>query len=190
MNFRQITWGVGLLGALALLGCGGDDTPTPTGWEEAGVTGAGGAGNDASASNDSSTGKAGGSATDSGSTGPMSNKNATAGDSGNEHVITAAMAVTGADITECKATLPEAGSDGGEDAGGSSCMACLCGNCPFEAKTCSGNPNCSAVTDCCRAACKACAPPTPEGGSDAHASEGGNDAASTTDSAAGDAAAE
>ena len=175
MNFRQITWGVGLLGALALPGCGGDDTPTPTGWEEAGVVGAGGAGNDASVvGNDSSTGKAGGNASDSGGDGAVCKK-------------TAAMAVTGQDISSCKAGLAEAGDDGGAD-----CFACLCTTCPLEAKACIGNSNCSTITDCCRAACS-CPVPAHEAGSDAPAaSEGGgnSDAASTTDSPAGDGAAE
>src|SRR5258708_38390874 len=68
MDFRRTIWGVGLLGALALPGCSGDDTPTPDGRDSSSsvTTGAGGAGNDASTGAGGSAGKSGGSATDSG----------------------------------------------------------------------------------------------------------------------------
>jgi len=180
MNFRQITWGVGLLGALALLGCGGDDTPTPTGLEgEAGLTGAGGAGNDASTSTDGSTGKAGGTGTDSGGVVMACKK-------------TEAMAVNGQDINSCKGKLEEAGADGGGvNDSGVSCATCLCNNCPAEAMNCGGDPKCATINNCCRAACSQCGSPASEAGSDAPTSEGGNsDAASTTDSPAGDGATE
>jgi hypothetical protein len=170
MNFRWTTWGVGLLGVLALPGCSGDDTPTPDGREAGSVTtGAGGAGNDSGTGTGGSAGKSGGSATDSGGDSMICK-------------ATTAMAVTGQDLQACKAGLAEAGGDDGGDSGVASCLTCLCGTCPKEAMMCIGNPNCAAVNDCCRSRCK-CPSATPEAGSDAPASETG-DALSSSDATA------
>jgi len=174
MNFRRIAWGVGLLGALALLGCGGgDDTPTPNGWEgDAAMGGAGGAANDSSVVvTDSATGQAGGSVSDA------------------MVCTTPSMSVNGTNITACKTAFAEAGVDGGEDDAGAACIACLCNRDPLEAKSCAANMNCK-ILECWRAVCK-CPTATPEAGSDAPASgEGGGNDAATSDSPAGDAAAE
>jgi hypothetical protein len=168
MTLRRTTWGIALLYALAISACGGDDTPTPD-FSDAAIStgGAGGAANDASMGSDTSTGKSGGTGTDSG----MVCKK------------TAAMAVTGQDIGLCKASLAEAGTDSGDDAG-ASCLACLCTNCPAEAKTCDGNPYCKAVSDCCRAYCK-CPSLVNEAGSDGPAADApATDGPATTDAPA------
>jgi hypothetical protein len=76
------------------------------------------------------------------------------------------MAVTGADIAECKGKLAEAGTD---DAG-FECFSCLCLNCPAEAKTSPGKPFGFAINACCRAQCN-CPLPAKEAGPDAPASD-------------------
>jgi hypothetical protein len=156
MNFRRATWGVGLLGFLAILGCGGgDDTPTPG--ADAG-TGAGGS------VTPTTDGSGGGS---------------TPSEAGMSCKKTAAMSVTGSDINECKAGLSEAGLD----EGGASCFACLCLQCPAEAKTCIGRPFCFAINACCRAQCSACTPPPKEAGPDSSGDAPSSDAPMSTDGA-------
>jgi len=176
MNFRWTTWGVGLLGVLALPGCSGDDTPTPGPDGSISTTGAGGAGNDASVVNETSTGKSGGSVSDSGGDGAVCK-------------VTTAMAVTGQDLMLCKASLAEAGADSGGD-GGAGCFTCLCSTCPKEAMTCSGDANCKAITDCCRAKCN-CPIATPEAGApDAPAGDATDSGSTVLDAPAGDGATE
>jgi hypothetical protein len=167
MNFRRATFGVGLLGILAIPGCGGsDDTPTPDPDSGTGImsTGAGGS----NSSTDASGGTGGGSTSD----GSASCKK------------TAAMAVTGQDIMACKAVLADANPD---DAG-YDCFSCLCLTCPYEAKSSGGKPFSGIITACCRAACNCPLPSKPEAGapagdaapSDAPASDGPSSSDVTT----------